>query len=466
MNRRLETSSDRAAGIPEIEVEETRRGFRTWLQEFFPAVEDRQVARIITAVLDYLEPVCKKGDLEHPGIFVRGSSVIRTVLNPHDGLSRAPANYWSIPEVYQLAQRFEPDHNQARVNKQLLREVFAGLTHGPDLDIMVRKKVDYTDYDLLTMLSAWEEWAVPLLQRRKWNVEIKHVDLAKWNGGGDNRRYYSLEFKRQVSDERKTMFRLEIGEAPDDVTCALDGRLSMYMTSFDIVATAPLVKTQDSWQIVLMPITQKVLLERNLKVFGYGATAANIFIVAGRLELQALWWVINKFRGKSLEDFVANQLSPYTLDKHLCLPYGDGYWSDIDSSKADEMARREAEIIVLQTLGATVDPFKWLLVSHSMGSLRFTKLGQLLKSTDVFRSLICGADVDRERRFLTDFWEVIREESRSYHNGTLSNRQLKYIGPFMLLERLKASGILPKLDITIAEWIDQINPVSYLRSCA
>ncbi|MBU1326734.1 hypothetical protein KKB64_01540 [Patescibacteria group bacterium] len=464
MTGRLETSRDRTAGILETEFRETKRSFQAWLQEFFPAVEDRQVARIITTVLDYLEPVCEKGDLEHPGIFVRGSSVIRTVLNPYDGLSRAPSDYWSIPEVYQLAQCFEPDHNQEGVNKQLLAEVFAGLTHGPDLDIMVRKKADYTDDDLLTMFSIWKEWAVPLLQRRKWNVEIKHVDLAKWNGGEDKRRYYCLEFTKQDRRERKIMFRMEIGEAPDEITAAFDGRLSMYMTSFDIVATAPLVKTGDRWQIVLLQITQKVLSERNLKVLGAGATAANKFIVAGRLELQALWWVIDQFRGKSLEDFVANQLPPHTLEKHLCLPFGDGYWSDVNSTKINEIARREAEIVALQTLGATVDPFKWLLISDAIGSLRFTKLGQLLKSTDVFRSLICGADTGMERRFLTEFWQVVREASLRYHNGTLSNRQIRYVGPFMLLERLKTGGILPKLDITLAEWIDLINPVSYLRS--
>lgn len=457
------------AGQPDFEVfshpdgqkEEKERttwySLRPLMNDLFPNTRNTAIPLLVEELVDGVARLSEPSDPDHERFFLRGNPTIRRVLG-------TPPGYWEIPRAYRSIEGFDPFVGE---NSALAAMVVEHLASGPDMDIMLQKKQGVSDQDVL----AWiDEWAGDITRRfPRLHVGVSPVPLNVWNGEEDPRVYsqvtFSLQQRRGMSE---SVFRIDIGEAPNNETSAMDGRLSIFVTSIDMASVAGLRKKGDHWYAVVDATNKRALRNHPIRVFGSGAQPGNKAVVATRLMTQ---WLLYQRDTESLQHFVLRQLQhwhPRSKEWDLpSLPFGgSGYWDAVSVEHLPKIERREGDVACQAILGLTIDPYAWIELAASLGLLKKTKLGVILEDARMWIALT-RSQADPHLQPLCDNFRlaVVELLSKDYRwSLLLTLDQPYYLGPLQLVRRLKQIGALTSdTPETIATAIDLINPAAFLR---
>ncbi len=444
---------------PERHEQATRHSVQSLVRNLFPNTRGTGIPACVEEVVDVLEPLCEPTREVEDNIFLRGNPVPRLVLDGRPMF--APLGYWEIQRAYQKIEGNPKFVGESDLADAVVRHLSAG----PDVDIMVRNKSDITDNDMFRLLQQRSE------KRHAKNsgiqVAVTEAPLSAWNGEEDPRVYSQIVFSAEQHGRSRPVLRVDIGEAPDEDTFRLDGRLSLYATSFDVASMAGLRRNGGHWYAGISGKNKDILFNRPVQAIASGAQPGNKAVVGTRLMNQWLFW---QRRVEPLTHFVFRQRqhwTPRASDWDLpSLPLIDSYWDAITPESLESVQRREGDIACQNILGLTIDPYAWPELARSIGYLSRTKLGTLLSDATV-RTELTRTQADSTQGKMCDDFRLGVVEELSFHHRTqfLSFiKQLSFLGPLSLVRDLKRIGALGKdTPVTIASAIDLVSPTAYLR---
>lgn len=447
---------------PERYERTTSHSVQQLVRNLFSCTRGTGIPACVEEVIDVLEPLCEPARETEDNIFLRGNPVPRLVLDGRPMF--APVGYWEITKAYQ-----EIEGNPKFVGESKLADaVVSHLAAGPDVDIMVRKKPDVTDSDMFRLLQQWSE------KRHAKNsgieVAVTKAALSAWNGEGDSRVYSQIVYSTERYGRFRPVLRIDIGEAPDEDTSGLDGRLSLYATSFDVASMASLQRRGGHWSAGISGKNKDILFNRPIQAIASGAQPGNKAVVGTRLMSQWLFW---QRRVEPLTHFVFRHQQhwpPRASDWDLpSLPLIDSYWDTVTPESLESVQRREVDAACQGILGLTIDPYAWPELARSIGFLSRTKLGNLLSDANVRTELTRLQADSTQRTMCDDFRLGVVEELSSHHRVQFLTfiKQLPFLGPLYLVRGLKRIGALPwDTPVTIASAIDLVSPAAFLREQA
>ena len=429
------------------------------VEHLFPITRSTAIPALVEEVINVLEPMCEAHGSEDEPLFIRGNVVPRLVLNGPPFY--APDGYWQIPEAFQIIQGKSVFVGEGSVATAVVDQLVAG----PDIDIMLRKQSVVSDEDIGASLKVLAEQVNS--RNKKLRVEVHPVRLSALNGESDPRIYSQVVFFVEHYRNWKPVLRVDIGEAPDNTTFHLDGRLSLYSTSYDAASVARLQKKEKHWYAVVDKESKHILRNRPVQVIASGANPGNKSVVGTRLMTQWLFW---QRSSESLEHFVYRQRQGWNLHgtdwNSSSLPLIESYWNTISLEHLDQIERRDIDVACQCMLGLTIDPYAWLELARSTGFLGNTKLGVLLEDANIRTELTRDQASIDQKGLCDDFRlgvvEALSHAHRLQFPSTLS--QVRYLGPLQVVRDLKRIGALPQdTPDTIASAIDLVSPASFLR---
>ena len=204
---------------PERHERTTRHSVQRLVRNLFPVTQGTGISASVEEVLDVLDPLCGSTRIDEDAIFFRGNSVPRMVL---DGRPMyAPVGYREIPIAYQA---IEDNTGFVGEGSDLANAVVRHLAAGPDVDIMVRKKPDISDTDMFEILQKWSKKTY----KRFWYRSCSHASAPQYMEWEEDPRYTRKWFSTAQRGRIRPALRVDIGEAPDEDTFRMDGRLSLY----------------------------------------------------------------------------------------------------------------------------------------------------------------------------------------------------------------------------------------------
>lgn len=456
---------DRMAKIPET-VERTRwYSHERELHRLFPMIADARVAHLLTELLDEISPLCVDDPDGYPRIFGRGSWIHRGFTD-RDNYLFAPPGYFRIPQIFGGIS-YKPDLMGNPT--PLVDSVCKRLAQGPDADYMYKKRAEVSDDEMIEQIVRWaDRWNKQSVDLR---MEVTHVPLAQWNGEADTRIYASLTFfrKSKLDSTWQPIFRADFGEEPDEHTASLDGRLSMYATSWDMLSVAPIRKNGNGvWSLVYDGRSKQLFRQPN-RIIASGALPHNKVVAVNRMTTQDVMWP-----RKTVPDYVRMQGSDdwFHPDPSVGIapfPYNSPkvYLRDVTIGAMPAIQKRAADIVCQGVLGLSFDPYAYLEMGRVTGALGFTALGRLLASADV-RTALTEYQMRRESsvnaRLVDDFrLGCVDRLSMSYRRNHFSmHSAINFFGPFLLVSDLVSIGALESgTPITLERIVQLLDPVFF-----
>lgn len=418
------------------------------LKQLFPRAAEGDIPSLVEEVLDAVVPFCQVDEDNQTRIIMRGSAAARLILG-------TPTYYWQIPEAFSVIAH-RPD--LLGTPTALVRDAVSGLISGPDIDLMIRKKSEHSDDDVI---GAIENWGKKLNCRNDISVKTNQVSFKELNGVDDPRKYVQIEFRKRRYGNLQTVLRLDIGQEPLGELTALDGRLSMYMTSFDMASVVHLAKKAGGrhWYFAVQGDDKELVRRVPMCILASGVSAHLKLVAATRLLSQQAMW-----RPCEL---------PSTFDRrqhNLWIPGStqapvpslpSGYWENLHTLDEHALAMRAPEIISRSLLGMTVES-GWPILAQSIGFLPLTELGRMFQDINLRNEWIRLSASSRDDKPYVDNYalEVADNISRDYRlNMHNLLDQIQFLGPLDLVRKLEKIGVLGGRAATLSTMADLINPI-------